>query len=204
MKRIMPESDPMAWLVPDYDRGSGYAKRVFLDLDPGRWGSDEEYPLWVTVLSNSESMVPEPLYCGHWARWELPPTTNARNLTEAINGGHADGLLEIIVDDMLKARADRYHCSPLEVYEADEAFRNWLWDRSREEELGGVYDAADWLEPGDIVITANMSDEHLLRTCESIEHFAEAEHYVIVTGCFEYLEYLREVAREKALESAGA
>lgn len=181
----------------DYSTNDLRQERAYLYFNP----SDGR--LWTTTFNNFErSSVPLGVYHGVVLRWRLPASTNGEWLTQAINAGEFDNLLNRIKAGYtchwdgsnwvgalnrdaeyayleIESLLERFVCHNLGVWWADE----WLEDVP-DEELG---------------INAETTDEELEKLAEEWDDEA-ASCGVRLRGTYEYLVYKRDELKHSGEE----
>ena len=179
----------------DYSTDNLQQERAYLYFNPN------DGRLWTETRNTFErSGIPMEVYHGVILRWPLPTSTNGERLTQAINDGEFDNLL-----DRIKAG-----------YTCDWDGSNWvgtlnhdaksayleiesLLERFVDHNLG-VWWADEWFEDTpdeDLGISAETTDEELEKIAERLDDEA-ASYGARLRGTYEYL-----VCRRDELKQSG-
>lgn len=181
----------------DYSTSALRQERAYLYFDPSNGR------LWTMTLNDFErSSVPLEVYHGVILRWPLPDSTNGERLTQAINDGGLDNLL-----DRIKAG-----------YTCDWDGSNWVGTLNRDAEDAyleiesllerfvdhnlGVWWADEWFEDvpdEELGINAETTDEELEKLAEKWDDEA-ASYGARLRGTYEYLVYRRDELKESGEE----
>lgn len=199
-KYTLPEMDRLDLVIPDPE-GWQNAKqeKAYLYFEP------DKGKLWVETRNSVEnSGVPMDVWNGVVLRWPLPPSTNAKWLSDAVNSGEFDDLLDRI--------AQGYSC--------DWDGSNWVGELTPDAEAAfqemeerlqafqdqeiGVWEADEWLRDTsdeDLGIRPDMTDEELEQVAKSWED--DAEFYgVKLLWTYEYILQRVEELKERLEEEA--
>lgn len=162
-----------------------------LDTEDGR--------VWFEWRCQCEQAVDFRVWHGIVRRWEVPVYADAKAMTEAINGGALDAMLErILAGASIIWDGNNHVCRMTkDAQDADDEVRQWFdgWKDSLE---CGLWDAGDWF--GDWPpeeVTASSTDEELDAVAEKWEAKAREDNVVLIRTR-EYLDELRNQLRKEA------
>jgi hypothetical protein len=187
--------NPLALCVPDYSSSVPQACRAVLELD-ARDGA-----VGISLLQQVEcNSVPMAVYRGIVRRYDIPHTTNAAELTAAINNGEFDGLFQNVLE-AIRANIVNSYGENEALENAESALGSALAQYDIHAEMAGLWEACDWLPYGDDVvarygISATTSDAEIEEIAEKIEAEARAEYLAVLMGTVSYLQQLREKLAE--------
>lgn len=149
--------------------------------------------------------VPMRVWHGITRRYHLPESIDAVALTEAINSGEFDGLFDAILDgsDVYWDGSNWKGTLTDAGYAAEDELRDKLQDYI-DYDIGGLWDAGDWLQfnsAEDLGVSSDTPDYELEELATKLESDAESV-CVRLWGTLDYLETLRDLLREFEEEEA--
>ncbi len=185
----------MGLLALDASASSVEPMQPYLEVDT------ETGELLIDLLHQSDSMVPMRVWHGLNRRFDIAPHVNAALLTESINAGEIDGLVQRICTGTETVWDGSNHVarSDDDAAAASEELQAWL-DGADElnGDAPGLWDAGEYhadSTDADLGITEATTDAELEQIAERLEREAE-ETDTLLAGTLEYLTERRDALRD--------
>jgi len=190
---IAPAESRIEYLQVDPTSQVLQAMTAYLELDL------ETHDLDVCLYHQTDG-VPMRAWLGITRRYRLPVSSDAIELTEAINSGVFDDLFDAILGDSeVYWDGSNWRGTLSEAgYDAEDGLRDRLQDYICYD-IGGLWDAGDWLQfnsAEDLGVSSDTPDSELEELATKLEGEAESE-CVRLWGAYEYLEWLRAELKEE-------
>lgn len=183
---IDPETDTLAWIIPDASASPSAPQPVHIEMRPG----DDDVALYVKHTYNHDNLWTFAHHYGHILRWTLQYTVDPVALTAAINAGEITPLLERIRAGY-DTRVENGNVVATYTDDASTAIAEldtWFDDAPLlRGENAGYIAAADWFAIDDPEgLTADTTDAELADIVADCEDFARSEN-AYVDDIAEYL-----------------
>lgn len=189
--KLTQETDRLAWLAPDYSSNPMQALTPYLELDI------ENRTLSIGLKQQAERGVPIAVHDGRVRRYYLAETTDAVELTRAINTGEFDGLFSAILDGTEVVWNGNSHVGrpSKAARQAEEELEAELATYAVDDGIGGLWEAAEYHDATDIIdthgLTAETTDGECVKLAARLETDARAEG-VVLWRTAEWLKELRD------------
>lgn len=177
LERIQVLDQPTAFCVADPTTNPTRPMTHFLTLDTRDGVVD-------IVEAYSTDGYPLAARAGHVRRYAIPHTTDAAALTTAVKDGEFTRLLERVRSGAeLVWDGNNYVTRVTDhVTTAEMKIREKIREHDMDTEFGGLWDAWDWvqgIDPADLGITADSTDEQLEAVAQELEAEAQAHGAVL-------------------------